>query len=157
MDIPYEDSLLHSRWINGILYLRKCNPEEDIRLIQTSVSLLTIVAAIAAENYPDPVAGMISAMGTMLRVGYYLGQNGLDADAPTMTPEFIKNQLEPIITPNCDCAGCQAKLDLLKEYGIDYEMTPERQGLASAIEEEKQVNKMISDALPPDDFNPCIN
>ena len=157
MDIPYEDSLLHTRWINGILYLRECNPEEDIALIQSNVRLLSTVAIIAIDNYADTTAAMVSAMGVMLRLGYYLGQKGIGADAPMMTPEFVRREIEPRITPNCDCGTCQAKIDLLKEYGIECEVTPERQELADTIEEEKQVRQTINDTLPPDDFNPCVN
>jgi len=157
MDIPYEDSLQHTKWVNGILYLIECNPEEDAKLIQTNVSMMTVIAAITLENYLDVPAAMLYSMATTLRIGYYLGQNGIGADAPTMSPEYVKKVLEPIITPNCDCTSCQAKIDVLKEYGIEYEMTPERQEVADEIEEKKQVRKMVEDALPPDDFNPCVN
>ena len=145
MEIPYEESLLHSRWINGILYWRECNKEEDHKLIQTTIKLLTTVAAIAVDNYTDPVAAMVSSMGTMLRLGYYLGKNGIDADAPVCSPEYLKKELVPLINPNCGCPACQAKIDFLKDQGITYEAPPERQG------------KSIIDSTPPDDFDVSRN
>jgi len=157
MDIPYEDSLLHTRWVNGILYLIECDPEEDTKLIQTNVSLMTVIAAITLENYMDIPSALLYSMATTLRLGYYLGQNGIGADAPTMSPEFVKKVLEPIITPDCDCTSCQVKLEVLKEYGVEYEMTPERQEVADELTQQQQVKKMVEDALPPEDFNPKVN
>jgi len=157
MDIPYEESLLHTKWVNGILYLTECNPEEDTKLIQTNGSLMTIIAAIALENYMDIPSAMLYSMVTTLRLGYYLGQNGIGAGAPTMSPEYVKKVLEPIITPDCDCAACQAKIDVLKEYGVEYEMTPERQEIADELTQQLQVKKIVEDALPPEDFNPRVN
>ena len=145
MDIPYDDALLHSRWVNGIHYLKECNPEADRKLIHTTIRLLTVIAAIAYDNHTDPVAAMISGMGTMLRLGYYLGKNGIGASAPVCSPEYLKEQVLPLITPNCDCDSCQAKIDLLKEVGVTYETPPERQG------------RSIVDSIPPDDFDVSVN
>lgn len=153
----YDDSLLHVRWLNGLDYISHKNLDEDSALSDGTSRLLAVIADTAMRQSLDMFMAIVAGMGFALRLGYYLGKNGVDADAPVPDQGFLRGAVEPLITPGCTCSPCRAKTDYLKEHGIDYEITPERQDLADALEQDMQVDKMIEDALPSEDFNPCEN
>jgi hypothetical protein len=152
-----EDYINYCKWVEGIDRVKIDNPEKDSKLIDKTEDILIQIAENSVKNLPIPELSSLAAAATALRLGYYLGINGLDADAPELTQEYIKEYVEPLITPDCNCLSCQAKLQILHEYGMEYEMTEERQQLATEIEKYKQINDELKDVFPTEGFNPSVN
>jgi glutaredoxin len=153
----YKEALLHARWVNGLNYLIEQDREGHNNLIMSMSNVLLAIANATIKNIPVSDMAVYVALVSGLNLGLYLGRYGVDAGYPKATPEYMQGVLEPLITPGCKCPACRAKLELLKEYGVEYEMTSERQELADEIAYQKELAKLIEDILPPDDFNPTIN
>lgn len=152
---PFEASLLHARWINGLFYVVTQDIDEDSRLAEATVNVLASVLDNAMTN--STLDSMVSTVGLVLRLGYYLGKHGVDSSAPVPSTEFLKEYVEPLITPGCDCPHCAAKIALLKEHGVEYEMTPERAEQAETLRAEVEKQKKLMGLMPPEEFNPSTN